>query len=471
MRCFDSLAAQYPGSDDIVVLSARVHYMNGVGYYENDSVVEACKEYLKTLEIMENRFDESELVGYKAKFMCLTYNRLAELYFDQFMAEQSIYFSRKALHYCEIMPTSKYGIANTLHKIGNNYDIYVLKDSAFYYYNLALEFLPDSNNVIYRDLISSRALLAYSLDFSPEKPLQDLRQVMEQADNMDELVTRHIVMGYIFYEEKNYDSAAYYLESVFENKTDNIAKFQPAEYLYSIYLNKGDTIKSHKYSDFLANNAIGQYDNISIVSTLNNCFRDYLGKKQQENKLIHDKKKLIWITIILSAIVIIYVIVTAKLKNKKTTKEANKSKQKLDELKRKIEQKRTVSESKFAAFLNEPVCRKINDMICDISISSRDSFVDYPQISLDDKTIVTLGETVSIHFPYLKPNLITKYPNIKQEDLLLCYLYLLGLENKQIAVLRNYSYSSIRKQALRLQKSLKTSMKLSDYIRKNAYLV
>ena len=38
-------------------------------------------------------------------------------------------------------------------------------------------------------------------------------------------------------------------------KTDNIAKFQPAEYLYSIYLNKGDTIKSHKYSDFLANNA------------------------------------------------------------------------------------------------------------------------------------------------------------------------------------------------------------------------
>ena len=78
VRCFDSLAAQYPGNDDIAVLSARTHYMNGVGYYENDSVVEACKEYLKTLEIMENRFDESELVGYKAKFMGLTYTRLGD---------------------------------------------------------------------------------------------------------------------------------------------------------------------------------------------------------------------------------------------------------------------------------------------------------------------------------------------------------------------------------------------------------
>ena len=487
VRCFDSLAAQYPGNDDIAVLSARAHYMNGVGFYENDSVVEACKEYLKTLEIMENRFDESELVGYKAKFMCLTYNRLAELYFDQFMAEQSIYFSRKALHYCEIMPTSKYGIANTLHKIGNNYDIYGLKDSAFYYYNLALEFLPDSNNVIYRDLISSRALLAYSLDFSPEKPLQDLRQVMEQADNMDELVTRHIVMGYIFYEEKNYDSAAYYLESVFETKTDNIAKFQPAEYLYSIYLNKGDTIKSHKYSDFLANNAIGQYDNISIVSTLNNCFRDYLGKMQQPK--IGNEKKAFFISAVIALLMILCIIIVQKIKNDRRLKENNeKSRKKLEEeyckhndekaiLLKDIEQtnnkilelskelgiKTSGSEIRREALLKEPVCKKIFETVGNLHVSARDNYYTY-KLALSDEMAAELHAAVLKHSERFDAILLDRCPKLKQDNLMLCYLLLLGLDKKQVAVLKGRSYYAINKQINNVKKLLNIDKDLSDYI-------
>ena len=66
MQYFDSIAQQYPANDDLTVLSARSHYMNGVGFYENDSVVDACKEYLHTLEIMENHFDVEKLRGYKA---------------------------------------------------------------------------------------------------------------------------------------------------------------------------------------------------------------------------------------------------------------------------------------------------------------------------------------------------------------------------------------------------------------------
>jgi len=43
-----------------VFLSARAHYMNGVGYYERDSVVAACGEYLKALEIVETHFPNLE---------------------------------------------------------------------------------------------------------------------------------------------------------------------------------------------------------------------------------------------------------------------------------------------------------------------------------------------------------------------------------------------------------------------------
>ena len=46
-----------------VFLDARAHYINGVGFYEKGDVVNACAEYLKTLEVMEAHFEENELVG------------------------------------------------------------------------------------------------------------------------------------------------------------------------------------------------------------------------------------------------------------------------------------------------------------------------------------------------------------------------------------------------------------------------
>jgi hypothetical protein len=56
---FDSLMANTPDvsqREQNVFLDARAHYVNGVGYYENDDVVKTCSEYLKTLELMEGHF-------------------------------------------------------------------------------------------------------------------------------------------------------------------------------------------------------------------------------------------------------------------------------------------------------------------------------------------------------------------------------------------------------------------------------
>ncbi|MBQ5958968.1 MAG: hypothetical protein IJL44_07270, partial [Bacteroidales bacterium] len=77
MAHYDSLGCPF--------LSARCHYMNGVGYYEMDSVVQACKEYIKALEIMEGHFKEKDLVGHKAKFMALVYGHLCTLFTDRYL--------------------------------------------------------------------------------------------------------------------------------------------------------------------------------------------------------------------------------------------------------------------------------------------------------------------------------------------------------------------------------------------------
>ena len=58
MDYFDSLcysdASGNVSTNDF--LAARAHYMNGVGFQEQDSVIEAYSEYIRALEIMEKHF-------------------------------------------------------------------------------------------------------------------------------------------------------------------------------------------------------------------------------------------------------------------------------------------------------------------------------------------------------------------------------------------------------------------------------
>ena len=96
MAYYDSVLARTP-APSTAFLDARCHYMNGVGYYEMDSVVPACSEYLKALEIMEEHFKEKDLVGHKAKFMALTNTRLCELFSDRYLHEQAIYWGKQSL--------------------------------------------------------------------------------------------------------------------------------------------------------------------------------------------------------------------------------------------------------------------------------------------------------------------------------------------------------------------------------------
>ena len=68
-------AVDYFDSIGDAFLDARAHYIKGVGFYERDSVVDACEDYLKALEVMEGHFEEDALFGHKAMFMFFTYNR------------------------------------------------------------------------------------------------------------------------------------------------------------------------------------------------------------------------------------------------------------------------------------------------------------------------------------------------------------------------------------------------------------
>ena len=194
--------------------------------------------------------------------------------------------------------------------------------------------------------------------------------------------------------------------------------------------------------------------------------------KQHKNKTYDYNRHKIILVVSVSFSVIVFIFVTILIRNKKKAKNADikygKEKAKVGKLKKELIQKRSESEQRMEAFLKEPVCRKINNMICDIPVSARSNYSDYPNIKLNEQTIISLGEAVTKHFPNLKTALISSDINMKKDDLLLCYLYLIGLTNSQIALLRQCNFSTVFRQAERLKKSFKGCKNLPSFIKKIA---
>ena len=467
---FDSLVACHPDIDDIIILSARAHYMNGAIFYENDSVVKACEEYLRVLSIIENHFKENKLVGYKAKLMTLTYNRLVDLFSSQFMMEPAIYCAQKSMYFCMIEPTSKYGLSNTIYKLGKYHDILGNNDSAHYYYHEAIEKLPDSNNYVYRDIVSNMALLSYDLNCDAEKSIDDFKKVLRQTRNDEEILSRYIGIGYIYYNEGLYDSAIVYLKHVFENKSTDVMKLKAAEYLQNIYQSTNNYEEADKYSKYLASNITSKYGDMMEVSILDKLFNDYLEQIKYKQQYHNKKTNLIFITVV-SIIITIIISISLHLKNKKIKAsdiKYDKEKTKVRKMEKELINKRSEAELRIELFLNEPVCRKINDTICDIPASARSRYSDYTYVKLDEETIVSLGEAVTKHFPNLKIWLISNNIKLKKDDLLLCYLYLLGLNNSQIALLRQCNFATVCRQAKRLKESFTGCKNLPCYIKQIA---
>ncbi len=543
---------------NIAFLDARAHYINGVGFYEKGDVVDACEEYLKTLEVMEAHFEEKELVQHKARFLAYTYNRLGDLFSAQYMMDPAITCYENAFVYCKIEPTSPTGTSNILYRIGKQYDKKNEIEKARQYFGQALECMTDTNNLVYRDIVSSKAVSDYRYGIEIDQPLDELKQIVLHADNETERLYRYMTIGALFFEGGVYDSALYYLFPVFE-KTDNILfQIQAAEYLRNIYDSIEEFEKANVCVRFLVEHKKSEGENKALVSKLEDMFKDYMDKKQKkeaeaerERSINKTLKKIVPIAVV----VVLTIILFAKLKSKKLLKEqqekANRilgeteqehekelrrlqaeaeqqladaeekhqqkveeilkrheeelklqkdqseqeisqtrkrheeelevernayqkereklqlslqlSKRNVDTLQEELGRKRTDAEGHYEAFLREPVCVKIIDAVRDLQITTRKPYTSYC-VNFDDETLAQFGLVVSAYYGEVKPALLCLYPSIAQEDLLLCYLYLLGMENKQIAVVRQREYSTVRKQAGELKRRLGIDESVRDYV-------
>ena len=291
---FDSITqvpepVEGPSKDQIVFLDARAHYINGVGYYEQDSVVAACGEYLKALEIMETLFPAVETVctpslpiAHLPRFMGLTYSRLVYLFSGQYMQEPAIVCCKKALAFSKIEANSPLNQSRLLLTLGVQYDKLKQYDSATYYYNEAIRMLPDTNNLVFRNLVSQMALLNFNMGNDAELSISDMKHMMERTVDEKEKLTRYCSIGGIYFSDKQYDSALVYLIPVFENEEDPSRQSVAASCLHEIYQNKGDTVKATQFAVYLAENLVLEAKSNAQVSQLNDMFQQHLQWEQEK---------------------------------------------------------------------------------------------------------------------------------------------------------------------------------------------
>ena len=466
-------------NDNLVFLTARAHYINGVGYYDNDSVVEACAEYLKALEVMESHFKEKDSVGHKARFMAYTYNRLGDMFSEQLLAEPAIACYKQALFYCKREPTSIYGIPVLFYNLGIQYDIANQKDSAAFYYDKALANMPDSNNIHYRDILTTQAMFAYHSGACLDSVAKNLKYVVSFTQDDDERLTRFLTIGNILFESKLYDSSRLYLETVFEQQEDIPSKILAAEKLCSIYQMEGDPLKAQKYASFLAGFTMQEIDKKTDVSKINEMFQEYMNrkqKKQAEKEREKAVKKVMSVFIPIAVAVSLVIFVLAKLRSKKQLRDKEKHHQREMEserqahkmqqaalsgrLKRSNEELRDVSNQleqmlaknvsseavlsdDYKAFVNTPICLYIVDLVHTQQFKSKMDYLIYKDNALNKEQLLALRDAAGTNLPRFVSQIRKQFPKLTDNDMDYCYLFLLGLNEADISALMQRAYTTV----------------------------
>ena len=490
-------AVGYFDSIDDGFLAARAHYINGVGFYEQGDLANACTEYLNTLRIMESHFSEKELVDKKSRFMALTYNRLLDLFEAQLMPEPAIYCARQSLVYTQIAPTSLNAKANILYQIGLQHDILREKDSAVFYYEAALNALHDRNTIVYRDLMASRALFDYCDLQDTIKALDSLKSMVAQAESESERITRYSTIGYVYNDAGQLDSAKVYKELVFKFAEKAIDKKLAAKTLHDIAISEGDTLKANQYAQFLIEDVAAAAENQAQVSKLNDLFQQHLqweqeraeAERRQAARQRRNRMIVVVSVLVAVAALLAWLLIRRKMKQQRdeasqqmeAVQEAHRlekasmsgrlkrSNQELRELKDQMRQQAgsgaPKQETQAESFNEEPICRLIMERVNEGQFKAQMDCKLYQDYALGKEQVMALREAADRHFNQFTVRLAKAYPNLTKGDLDYCCLYLLGLSDADISALMQRAYNTVSERSRKLKGVFGSEESLSVILR------
>ena len=475
--------ASYASAKTMAFLAARAHYINGVGYYERDSVVEACEEQMKARELAEELAEVDKTNRQYQWFMALVSTRLADLFSDMYLHEQAIYFAQLSLPYYQKSEEQSWYVSRMLCEIGIHYNMLNALDSADCYFQRALSALPDTNNLLYRDLIVCQAFLYYKSGGHSQTALELLYQTIEHAESEAEYLSRCMTLGEVYYRESQYDSAWKYLDKVYENTKNKDSKKQAAEWLVDISKTQGKESIILNYADYLIPFSNQEENQSEVKSQLTELYKDFGQKRQERSHQRIKERNTRWTIIVIgSLLVVISAVVCLYLKNKRSGKllkaqikeeksshetqqkalsgKLRKSNEELRELKKLIgRQKNSAQKTNHApSFAEEPICRLIIERVNQGQFLSQMDCKIYKDYALNKEQLTELRKAVDGHFNQFTIRISTAYPVLTRLDLDYCCLYLLGLTDADISALMQRAYNTVNERNSKLRRIFGSEM-------------
>ena len=473
MAYFDSVFSVFPKDKDLAFLSARSHYMNaicingGLIFEDDSTTMQSCQEFYRALDIMERHFGEDAINGHKASFMALVFARLANIYSDKFLIEPTTYFYKEVLNYKKRASASPSSLCNTLFFLGYEFEKSEQYDSALFYYDQSLAYMTDTTGVLYRNVINRKALSSYQVDHDAQASIDALKHIAATGKDF-ELNDRLLGIGYIYKLDQQYDSAIVYLTYVFEAAPNLFLKTQSAEYLSDIYEVLGEQEKAGAYARFVTQNTPPEFGTKADEWRYTNLFQNYL-KQQQDRSLQHERlqsrdKAMRWIVALLLVLVGLLVwlfVYRRRHKRSEAEKEALSGqllehKEALATMKKRVE---------AASFVEEPVCRHILGVVREQQFKSKVDYLYYKEFALGKEDLLALREAADRHYGQFTSRLRETYPSLTKGDIDYCCLYLLGLEEADIAALMQRAFNTVCERSRKLKAVFGEDAPLSSMLR------
>lgn len=328
----------------------------------------------------------------------------------------------------------------------------------------------------------------------------NLKNIISQAADESERLTRCLTIGDVYYEEGLFDSAKFYLERVFEKNTDEISQIQAAEYLRYVYDNLGESDKSDTCVHFLADHKKSVGENKALTSKLETMFKTYLNQKQErEAEAAREKaiKKTIGIIGPIAFVVTLAIIVLAKVRSKKLLKDQQeeadrklgeteqqhrmqqaalsgrlkKSNEELRDVSMQLEQTlaKTPSESMphddYAAYVNTAICQYIVGVVHEQQFKSKMDYLVYKDSALSKEQLLSLRDAAEKHLPRFVSQIRKQYSRLTESDMDYCYLFLLGLSEADVSALMQRAYTTVCDRSRKISRILSADDSLYHTLR------
>lgn len=431
------------------------------------NITAAAKNCFEMIEMVEKNVKKKNLTEDHRKRLVNAYARLGDFFKDHTYPKIAALKYKKSLRWNEALNNDDIG-SHLLKMIGMSY-MYFNADSALYYFDECVKTYPNHLNKIDIDKVIANHLFYEKNE--RDSAMQIVRNNFNIIEHEHVRYSYYSIYGEMLYEEKQYDSAIYYLEQAM-NSSYFFTRLCSASVLSQVYDSIGDYEKKAYYDDITAKHSIERVENESDVSELMDLYNIHKAN-MLEIKKNQTKKK---VTIILTPIILIVaaLIILRISRNKKRVnnlssiiderdkeiqdirfkqslvegkiKKKNAEIQKQAEIIKEQEQKiSTINDrleksnskkSDLDSYRNSETCIKIMSLIKENH--------DPETAALSQEEFTSLVETANLHLNDFIDDLSQNFPRLKNEDLYYICLTMLNLSDKQISSLFGVAYSTIK---------------------------